>query len=182
VPACSLAPGKTCIPSAPCFKSGKCYALKAFRQYPNTRAAWLRNTELAFRSPAEFCSQLREFFQRKQPAFFRWHVSGDIINQEYLENMKTLAAVAPKTNSLAFTKRHYLDYTRLPKNLSVVFSMWPGLPVPKRRNPRIRYAWYQDGTETRIPKTALQCPGSCENCMMCWELHKIGRDVWFAAH
>jgi hypothetical protein len=87
----------------------------------------------------------------------------------------------PKTKFLAFTKQYNLfTGLQVPHNLKVVFSAWPGLDV---HNPDSRpIAWMQDGTEDRIPETALHCPGSCENCMMCWSLDEINRDVWFTKH
>jgi hypothetical protein len=83
----------------------------------------------------------------------------------------------PSTIFLAFTKRYDLEYSEIPENLTIIFSMWPGVPDTAPRGfPR---AWMQDGTEDRVPDDALESPGICHNCGMCWQLAKIGRDVVF---
>jgi hypothetical protein len=87
-------------------------------------------------------------------------VAGDILDQEYLDRMSYIARFSKMTRFLAFTKRHDLDYSRVPANLRVRFSQWPG--VPELKAPGILGAWMQDGTETRIPKGAIKCAGSCE--------------------
>jgi hypothetical protein len=45
-----------------------------------------------------------------------------------------------------------------------------------------RIAWMQDGTETRIPKGAIECHGNCETCGLCYELPRLGVDVVFHKH
>lgn len=44
IPNISLIPGKDCG-DVPC--KAQCYALKAWKQYPETRAAWKRNSRTA---------------------------------------------------------------------------------------------------------------------------------------
>jgi hypothetical protein len=65
--------------------------------------------------------------------------------------MVDVARAFPGIQFLAFTKMHHLDYSSAPKNLTVVFSMFPGMPKPKANMP---IAWVQDGTEKRIPESA----------------------------
>lgn len=154
-----------------------CYARKAYRLYPATRAAWDRNLQLARDDRAGYFAQVRDSLRR--PRFFRWHVAGDILDQDYLDRMKAIARELPAVKFWAFTKMHDLDFRRLPRNLTIVLSMWPGMPVPRSKLPR---AWMQDGTETRIPTNAIECPGNCETCGACAELRKIGRDVFFRKH
>jgi len=91
--------------------------------------------------------------------------------------MKALGDLYPDTKFVCFTKRFDLDYSRLPKNLKIFFSLWPGMSLPKfPRN--VHKAWTQDGTETRMSKKVRECPGSCTGCMTCWE----GADVLFHLH
>ena len=40
----------------------------------------------------------------------------------------------------------------------------------------------EDGSEVRVPKDAIECPGNCESCGMCYELDRLGRDVVFHKH
>jgi hypothetical protein len=193
----SLPPVTACPKGVPC--ADKCYARKAYRQYPATRAAWDHNLEFARSDCPGFHESIREQLRaaRKLPTFFRWHVSGDILSEDYLDEMMETAAEFPGVKFLAFTKQHHLvafvaEMARdngpsfvtvansMPQNLTIVFSAWPNHPI---HNPHgFPVAWCQDGTEDRVPETALSCPGNCEACGMCWELPKLGRDVTFDIH
>lgn len=158
-----------------------CYALKAYRQYPDTRHAWDSNIASYRRNPEKYFTDIIEYLSRKRKLpFFRWHVAGDILGQKYLRGMYRVAEAFPNTLFLAFTKMYNLDYSAKPKNLSIVFSSWVGVDVPRVKN--IPVAWYQDGTETRVPENAIRCPGNCETCGMCFDLPSIGRDVVFEKH
>lgn len=142
--------------------------MKAWRQYPATRAAWGGNTDVARSSVVEFMYSVAVYLGRKRPAFFRWHVAGDIPSQEYLEGMKDLARMFPKVRFLAFTKRHNLNFRNTPKNLRFRFSFWPGWGnVKDARKVAGKVAFMQDGTEERA-KGARVCPGSCASCKVCW--------------
>jgi ferredoxin len=177
LPAISLIPGRDCGNCEVCIKS--CYALKAWRQYPGTRAAWERNSTAARDHRQQYFTDIGAYLTKYRPAYFRWHVAGDILDQDYFERMMRLARQHPATRFLAFTKMYGLDFRGRPRNLTIVLSMWPGLRNPTKSLPR---AWYQDGTETRVPESAIHCPGNCETCGMCWDLPRIGRDVVFFRH
>ena len=180
IPNISLIPGRDCG-DVPCKR--ECYALKAWKQYRETRAAWTHNSKLAHGNPDRYFAQLSDYLTRKSPAWFRWHVAGDILDQSYLDSMKSIAMQFPGTRFLAFTKRQDLYYSDLPSNLAIVFSMWPGWgSEEKARSSGLPIAWMQDSTEGRVPANAIECPGSCENCAMCWNLKRIGRDVVFDKH
>ena len=42
-------------------------------------------------------------------------------------------------------------------------------------------AYMQDGTEKRVTN-ALECPGNCETCGMCWNLKSLNKNVVFKKH
>lgn len=178
IPNISLPPIKSCGNCSGCKK--ECYALKAWKMYQNTRRAWNENFRLVREDPAAYFDQIDAWIAKHHPRLFRWHVSGDIPCQGYLEGMKMIAEHNPDTRFLAFTKMYDLDYSDLPENLSIVLSGWPGMEL---RNPHhLHVAWMQDGTEDRIPKNALECTGHCDHCGMCWALKEIDRDVFFYKH
>lgn len=181
IPNISLLPGKTCVKGIPCAKAGQCYAMKFVKMYANVKTSWSANTKLALTDRPAYFETIRQFLAKNTPRHFRWHVSGDILDQSYLDSMVELANEFPQTRFLAFTKRHTLDYSARPANLSIVFSMWPGMPVPIAPK-GIQIAWMKDDREDRIPAGSIECPGKCENCMMCWSLPEIGRDVYFHKH
>ena len=181
IPNVSLMPCRDCRPDAPC--KGSCYALKFFKMYPSVRKAWTENSKQVQTDRNHYLADIQEFLTKKAPRFFRWHVAGDIPDMPYFAAMIVIAEKFPNTKFLAFTKRHEMldciSAKTLPKNLSVVASMWPKWGKAPKGYPR---AWMQDGTETRVPKNALECPGACHNCGACWNLKNLKRDVVFHKH
>jgi hypothetical protein len=190
IPNISLPPGHTCVKGVPCAASA-CYAHKAWVQYPNVRKAWTENLIHFMMEPDNYFADIQRYLWKHKPKRFRWHVAGDIPNQAYLNYMGVLARLNRLTNFLCFTKRYELSYSKLPKNLSIVISAWPGyaiINVPWTAecytDPGgfLPIAWCQDGSETRIPQNAIACPGSCDACNLCWVLRGMGKHVWFHKH
>ena len=171
IPNVSLTPVKACGNCAHC--KNDCYALKSYRQYKNVRNSWDGNFEQAKTDLSGYMTDLYVYLDKKRPRLFRWHVSGDILSHEYLVCMFSIAKSFPETKFLAFTKMFNLDYSECPKNLSIVFSMWPGQPVPKNTSGVAGFYWLQDGSETRIPENAIECFGTCDCCGMCWNLRNM---------
>lgn len=159
IPNVSTVPGKDCGNSDLCVRG--CYAVKFYRMYPSVKNAWSINSELAHHDRKTFFGDVRTYLAKKTPRWFRWHVAGDILDQAYLDEMKAIAREFPKTGFLAFTKMHMLSFDTLPGNLTIVFSMWPGLQLPAAVDAMPK-AWMQDGSETRVPETAIPCPGRCD--------------------
>lgn len=180
----STVPRRCCPEGVPCANGG-CYALKAYRMYPATRRAWTRNERIARRHPDVYFSQIAERVAKVRPCLFRWHVAGDILSVEYLRGMCQVATENPSTHFLAFTKgfdivNRYEYLQALPDNLVIIFSAWPGMIFANPHGHRI--AWMQDGTETRVPEDAVECPGNCESCGLCYDLPRLGVDVVFRKH
>ena len=179
----SLTPIKACKGcAAVCGKD--CYALKAYKQYPATKAAWDHNYEQATNKPDIFFAELYEELKKYKGTFFRWHVAGDILDQEYLWDMIKIADSFKHIKFLAFTKQYdvvnSIQPIFIPGNLKIVFSAWSGLPMDNPYNFPI--AFMQDGSETRVNGNELECPGHCESCGMCWNLDSLNRNVVFNKH
>jgi Gene product 88 len=180
----STEPIQCCPTGIPCAQGG-CYALRSIRLYPDTRKAWANNGRIAKTNPKSYVSQIARIVADRQPRYFRWHVAGDILSVNYLHQMCRIAAHNPRTRFLAFTKafnivNSYENARALPRNLVVVFSGWPRMRIDNPHGHRI--AWMQDGTEDRVPKNSIACPGGCEECGVCFRLPKLGRDVFFHKH
>lgn len=175
IPNISLTPGLSCAPGIPCVRD--CYAQKAYRMYTHVRTAWDENFILARNYPRVFITGIQHFLKVRQPRVFRWHVAGDILDQQYLNLMYDLARRHPRTKFLAFTKRHELDFSNKPKNMVIFKSMWPGFGHVDDNMPR---AWMQDGSETRIPRGARVCHGRCDQCFACWS--RTAHDVVLVKH
>lgn len=178
----SFLPGAGCPPNVPC--SSICYAKKATYRM-NVKSAWEKNLLIARETPAQFFAEIHEYFRNHacSISFFRWHVAGDILNQDYLNRMIDTAIKFPNIKQLAFTKQYALDFSKSKKcsNLVIVISMWPNFG-PEESPFGLPRAWMQDGTETRIPESAIECFGGCDRCGMCWNLPKINHDVVFNKH
>ena len=180
----SLTPGKTCSAEAckTCLTGG-CYAMKAYRMYKNTRAAWDANTDLATGDLETMERDLMTYFGAvTAPRFFRIHVGGDFVSREYAAMWARVASANPGTNFLAFTKQW--DMVRgieFPANFSLVLSSWPGTEIPADLRELYSVAWLDDGSEA-IPGDVIECPGNCANCGVCWSLAKRHLDVSFRKH
>lgn len=180
----SLTPGKTC--SAEACKTclcGGCYAMKSYRMYANVRAAWDANTDLAMNDLPTMEADLMSYFGAvTAPRFFRIHVGGDFVSREYAQLWARVAAANPGTNFLAFTKQwDNVRGVEFPANFSLVLSSWPGTVIPEDLRSLYSVAWLDDGSED-IPADAIECPGNCATCGVCWSLAKRGLDARFAKH
>ena len=180
----SLTPGRTCSPEAckTCLTGG-CYAMKSYRLYKSVRAAWDANTELATGDLATMEAELLQYFSSMNaPRFFRIHVGGDFVSREYAEMWARVAAASPCTNFLAFTKQwDNVRGVNFPDNVSIVLSAWPGTTIPEDLRELYSVAWLNDGS-VDIPADALECPGNCSTCGVCWSLAKRHIDVFFNKH
>ncbi len=180
----SLLPVITCPKGVPCALD--CYDKKACRMYPTVRACRAANTELA-KHPKKFFADVSEQLDKNPIKLFRLHVGGDMPSYAYLASFMAMARRHPDTIFLAFTKRYawinaYLAHNTLPPNVTVILSAWPGYSMD---NPHgLPVAWMRDerNPDERIPDNALECPGNCESCGMCWQLPRLGCDVVFDKH
>jgi hypothetical protein len=187
----SLPPIKSCAKNLPCY--AKCYARKAYRLYPSTRKAWDKNFNLYKKNPGKYFKLLDDFLTKKLPTHFRFHVAGDIPDQEYFNAMVfDIVKKHKNIKFLVFTKRFDLIKTlnNQPENMSIVLSMWPGLPVDIDLALKYRIAWVFDknNIDNRIPKkNVIACNSNCQTCnkgkgKACWDLLKLKKDVIFKIH
>lgn len=181
----SFPPVWSCSVNAPCYK--ECYARKAFRQYPDTREAWIRNYGLYQADPNKYFRQINAFLSDVSPEHFRWLVAGDVVDTRYMTGVLELANRYPETNYCLFSKNYgvLIGLVRggmyVPENLTILASAWPGHKLPVELQENYRVAWMQDGTETRAPENAIVCEGSCINCLKCYN-PKVQRDVILPIH
>lgn len=175
----------TCAPDVPCAKT--CY-VGHFDWRRTVRDAYENNLNLWLTDPDSFEQQA--IAAAYGSFYFRWHVSGDIISQDYLAMMCRVARKLPHTNFLAFTKQYgivnrYLDAKkRIPKNLHILFSEWPGYNMDNTYNLPVAYVSFKNGI-CDAPADANECGGRCEDCAYagknCWVLKK-GQSVVLREH
>lgn len=189
----SLPPVKTCGNSKLCRKY--CYARTPYKLYPNTRKSYDHNLKMYALDPVGYFTSLKSYLVNKAGATrkpkvpfdkFRFHVSGDIIDQNYMEGMVLCAEMLPQIQFLCFTKmytiadNHIREYGGFPQNLEIVLSAWPGLELFNPHELPVAWVQTRDKQEDRIPKTAKLCEHMiCDQCASCWNLSVLGHDVYF---
>ena len=184
IPSVSLPACTTCNPSAPCFK--KCYALRMSNRYKSVAAAYDRNLTILNNDPSSYWLQVKAAAITTR--FFRYHVSGDIVNIDYLSNMIKTAEELPGTLFLAFTKQYNIvnEYLNaggiIPENLKILFSNWGAWKCENPHNLPLCEVVLK-GSEP-APDWKI-CGGNCTECACrgvgCWEL-KNGETIAIFEH
>lgn len=184
IPSVSLPPITTCAAGCPCAK--KCYAAKLCRIYPSVKRAYQNNLDILNNNDLDYWYQIWQ--AAKTTKYFRYHVSGDIVDSTYFNWMCTTAEQIPGTTFLAFTKRYdivnnYIDiFGKLPKNLKIIFSLWEGMPIANPHNLPTAAVIFKG----QVPADNWKiCGGNCSDCACrgvgCWEL-KNGETIAFYEH
>ena len=168
----SLPPILTCANCSECKRY--CYDIKACLQYKNVRQARARNLVLLRQNRASYFGQIRNRLKRSRKIrAFRWHVSGDIPDMGYLEEMINIARENPEWVFWTYTKNYHIinsycaehgnSRACIPGNLSIMFSKWEGLPM---YNPFHfgEFACEMVKDEYKRSHKWL-CPGNCEVCL-----------------
>ena len=119
IPSVSLPPIITCTNCDSCAQ--KCYANKLCRIYPSVKNAYNRNLEILKADRENYFDQIKA--TAKISAFFRFHVSGDIIDIDYFSRMCKLSRDCKNTKFLVFTKNYnvvneYLNNHRKPSQFT----------------------------------------------------------------
>ena len=183
IPSVSLPPIVTCAANCTCAK--KCYAAKLCRLRPNVRNAYQKNLDILKNDMDNYFIQVKAAAMVSK--YFRFHVSGDIPDMNYLDRMVKLAQDLPGTTFLAFTKQYnfinnFLQYAVIPDNLKIIFSAWPGMTMENPHNMPVANVIFKGQEPADDWKI---CGGKCSECACrgvgCWELKK-GENIAFYEH
>ena len=183
IPSVSLPPIVTCAQGCACAK--KCYAAKLCRLRPNVRNAYQKNLTILKNDMDNYFIQVKAAAMVSK--YFRFHVSGDIPDMNYLDRMVKLAHELPGTTFLAFTKQYnfvnnFLQYAQIPDNLKIIFSEWPGMRLENKYNLPVAHVIFKGSEPADNWKI---CGGNCSECACrgvgCWELKK-GEHIAFYEH
>lgn len=189
IPSVSLPSVVTC---RKCECQKKCYARKIERLRPNVAAAYKNNLDILLNDPNTYWREVEAAVMTSR--FFRFHVSGDIPNGDYLRHMFQIAERNGHCEILCFTKKYTLVNDLLqkrralgrviPSNLHIIFSGWKGLDMENPYSLPEAHVRYRDGSTTARPDAA-ECGGNCTECAItdagCWVL-KSGEQVVFNEH
>ena len=184
IPSVSLPPIVTCKHCETC--AGLCYAAKLCRIYKTVRESYDRNLKILVKDRNAYFEQVTA--AAMMSGFFRFHVSGDIVDVDYLDRMCKTARKCKNTHFLAFTKNYedvnaYFETHKKPRNLQIIFSLpFTGAVIDNPHNLPTA-AVILKGTEPA--DTWKICGGNCTECACrgvgCWELKK-GETIAFYEH
>lgn len=187
IPSVSLPPIVTCSPNACKFCGKKCYARKMCKLRPSVKESYENNLDILLNDKEKFWREVSG--SMALTTYFRFFVSGDIYDKDFLENMVLCAKKNKHCSILCFTKKYslvneYLEHHRLPKNLHLIFSVWKGLECFNTNNLPEAHIFYKNGTTT-AKDGAKYCSGNCTECAVenknCWTLKK-GEQILFREH
>ena len=165
----SLPPVVTCHNCGSC--KHYCYAVRSYNRLPDTAKAWNENYLLFITDPNRYFSEISRAVKTQR--FFRWHVSGDIVNGAYFAGMIQVAIENPKVEFLAFTKAYQIVNAAIaagaviPSNLHLLFSAAPGVEMPNPyRLPEchINFADPSLNTYCGGAEYIHYCGGNCTEC------------------
>lgn len=175
----------SCRQDAPCFK--ECYCTHGNMAFPTVRNRHKSLMDLYLENPKEFFNEVDRELAWNRPKYFRYHSSGDIVDEQYLNLMCWLARRHKETRFLCFTKKFemvnaYLDEHKKPSNLIIVLSNWGDWKVVNPHNLPESFVNFGNNAD-QIPLFAYECSGSCANCagQHCWYMKK-GDSVCFHKH
>lgn len=183
IPSVSLPPVTTCPAGCPCAKL--CYATKLCKLRPTVAAAYSRNLNAYTEDPDGYFRQVSAAMCTTR--FFRFHVSGDCPDPEYMSRVFQVCRDNPGTRVLMFTKRYEwaaaeIDRSGKPDNLQIVLSEWGTLPVYNPHNLPTAAVIFKGHNPD--PRWKI-CGGNCTECASCgigcWELHP-GETIAFYQH
>lgn len=169
----SITPVKSCLNCKGCAKD--CYALGPYHRWPDVKAAWDRNFELAKADnfKADVIGQIKRSRTCKA---VRIHVAGDFFSQEYINTWAEIVKTCPEKRFYGYTKvMHMFDFETLVNlpNMNLINSI--------ARDGKINF-----GDETRvkelqdmgyrvcpatIPGNDVVCGG--DGCTLCQEYDKV---------
>ena len=186
IPSVSLPAGLTCIKNCVCYD--RCYARKIERLRPNVHNCYMQNYDLLKQDADRYFREVEGAIMASR--FFRWHVSGDIVDEKYLKNMIGIAERNKHCDMLCFTKKYDIvnNYIKsgglIPSNLHLIFSVWKGLRIDNPYNLPEAHVRYRDKSTT-ARMSAKQCGGNCTECATsnggCWALNR-GEQIVFNEH
>jgi ferredoxin len=165
----SLPPVVTCANCGSCSKY--CYAVRSYNRFTGTAAGWNENYILFLTDPERYFNEISAAVKLQR--FFRWHVSGDIVNGRYLAGMIRVAIENPKVEFLAFTKAYQIVNSAIaagaviPSNLHLLFSAAPGVDMPNPYNiPECHINFADPALNTYCGGAELEyyCTGNCTEC------------------
>ena len=168
LPSFSLPPFVACLKNLPCYPD--CYANNhVYRINKQPHACYDDNWYTLHKNPDLIWKTIEATVMLNLA--FRWHVSGEIVDMDYLQHMVDIAKRNPHCQMICFTKKYALvnDWMTingpLPDNLHMIYSAWRGLQMNNPYHMPECHLIYKDGTTTaNEDKVSFVCKGGCDQC------------------
>ena len=183
----SIPPISTC-PFATKLCTKFCYAMKAWKAYPNVRKAWTENfnetlsADFVDNMLAELWGEIaKPKYNKAKQIVVRIHESGDFYCEDYANewlniawNMELFKAVHPnaeKVKFMAYTKSiKYFADADIPNNMTIRFSLWSDTePSQKALAEEMGLPIYTavESFTNEPKKERCECV-DCGKCRKCW--------------
>ena len=169
----------------------KCYAAKLANLRPAVLKSYAINMALVLYKPTLYWEQVNAAIAGSR--FFRFHVSGDILNKAYFHHMIDCAVNHPGTDILVFTKQYEIVNgwiaagNEIPENMHILFSGWDNLQPENPHNlPETNIIpKNENSARLDLDSSTHLCGGNCYNCAIsgagCWNANK-GETILFPLH
>lgn len=187
IPSVSLPAVETCPRDAPCYNT--CYANKLMKLRKTVRDSYDRNLDCLRNTPRDYWRQVEGAIMMNR--YFRFHVSGDIVDEDYFTHMIAVASRNPECEILCFTKKYDIVNNwlwgghNIPGNLHIIFSVWRDYECYNPFDLPEAHVRYKDGFTTANIEQAKECGGNCTECAIvnggCWTL-RDGEQIVFNQH
>ena len=169
----SLPPIKSCLNCASCQKT--CYAMKAYRLYPNCKKSWDRNLDIAITGAFKDLI-IKQLSTIKKVSTVRIHVSGDFISQDYINNWCEIIKTYPNLQFYTYTKvMHLFDFTALKSllNMNLINSIADDGKInfgDENRVNELLAMGYKVCPATKTKHNDIKCG---KNCTLCHTYNKV---------
>ena len=179
----SMLPVLTCGNCKAC--RNYCYAIGTCNYSPDAKRNWAENTALFKRDPDRYFYEIQDYIRWSGSLvhYFRWHVSGEIINERYLQGMFETARKFPKWHFYTYTKMHALvnaHADEIPENMHIMYSHWDGYTIDNPHNfPEFHTKLKKSNTDY---SKYFECKQDCRECVRKGRGCVIGETSWILEH
>lgn len=161
----------TCSKDAVKHCGKKCYAVRMEKRRATVKDTYTKNFKILTENPEQYWREVEASVMTT--TVFRWHVSGDIVNEDYLQHMVDIATRNNHCNMVCFTKKYDIVNAWIekggviPQNLHLIFSVWRDLECPNPHGMPECHIIYKDGYTTARDGGNWLCSGNCFECYKC---------------
>ena len=146
-----------------------CYAINYEKRYKNLASCLARNSSILSTAPLDLSTiaDLEKTFRNYRA--IRFNSFGELINQQHLDNLFSIANHFPTITFTLWTKRKNLDFTDCPDNTILIYSS-PVINKQSSLPDHFHKVFTVYEKSFPIPRN---CTGSCITCQLCYTHNNI---------